>query len=158
MGPCRSRSARVAFANAAKIALINLDEPLTGRLSSNWRGEDRTAPAKEIGSRLAVDAGQVCGALSCHPSDKKLRQSILRLFLQTTTAYPHSLILDPLRIWDSQILYSVNNNIRVPSFILSGAPVIQSIMLNSLKLLEVAATLWLPEVPTLAPAVGDSCG
>jgi hypothetical protein len=30
------------------------------------------------------------------PSDKKVPQSILRLFLQTTATYPHPLILDPL--------------------------------------------------------------
>jgi hypothetical protein len=36
-----------------------------------------------------------------HASDKKLSQPILRLFLQTTATYPHSLILDPLGIWDS---------------------------------------------------------
>jgi hypothetical protein len=58
---------------------------------------------KEIGARLAVDAGQIRRAPRRHASDKKLSQSILRLFLQTTATYPHPLILDPLGIWDSPI-------------------------------------------------------
>jgi hypothetical protein len=37
------------------------------------------------------------------PSDKKLRESILRLFLQTTTTYLHSPILDRRRIWDNRM-------------------------------------------------------
>ena len=60
---------------------------------------------KEIGGRLAIDAHQIRRAPSRHPSDKKLRQPILRLFPQTTTPYPHSSILNPLRIWDSPNFY-----------------------------------------------------
>ena len=90
-----------ALANAAKIALIDLDEPFDRQAILQLPGDDLTQPVKEIGGRLAVDAGQIRRAASRHASDKKLRQSILRLFLKTTTAYPHAPILDPLRIWDS---------------------------------------------------------
>jgi hypothetical protein len=64
-------------------------------------GDNLTPPKKEIRARLRVDAGQIRRAPRRHASDKKLSQSILRLFRQTTAAYPHSLILDPLWIWDS---------------------------------------------------------
>jgi hypothetical protein len=90
-----------AFANAAKIALIDLDKPVDRQAILQLRSGDLTQPVKEIGGRLAVDPCQICRAPSRHASDKKLSQSILRLFLQTTATYPHSLILDPLRIWDS---------------------------------------------------------
>jgi hypothetical protein len=91
--------------SAAKIALIDLDEPVDRQAILQLPGDDLTQPVKEIGGRLAVDAGQIRRAPRRHASDKKLRQSILRLFLQTTTTYPHALILDPLRIWDSPKIY-----------------------------------------------------
>lgn len=90
-----------ALANAAKIALIDLDEPFDRQAILQLPSDNLTQPMKEIGGRLAVDAGQICRAPSRHACDKKLRQSILRLFLQTTAPYPLSLILDPLPIWDS---------------------------------------------------------
>jgi hypothetical protein len=74
-------------------------------------GDDLTQPMKEIGARLAFDAGQIRRR---HPSDEKLRQSILRLFPQTTAAYPHSLILDPLWIWDSPNSFPPQIPFRTP--------------------------------------------
>jgi hypothetical protein len=56
---------------------------------------------KEIGGGLRVGARQIRRAPSRHLSDKKLRQSILRLFVQTTTTYLHSPFLDRRRIWDN---------------------------------------------------------
>jgi hypothetical protein len=58
-------------------------------------------PMKEIGSRFAVDAGQIRHASRRHSSNKNTPSIDLRLFLQTTTTYPHSPILDLLWIWDS---------------------------------------------------------
>jgi hypothetical protein len=95
-----------ALANAAKIALIDLDKSFERNAILQLPGDDLTQPMKEIGGRLAVDAGQIRRAPRRHASDEKLRQSILRLFLQTTATYPHSLILDPLRIWDSPFFYN----------------------------------------------------
>jgi hypothetical protein len=94
-----------ALANAAKIALIDLDEPFDRQAILQLPSDNLTQPMKEIGGRLAVDAGQICRAPSRHACDKKLRQSILRLFLQTTAPYPLSLILDPLPIWDSPLIF-----------------------------------------------------
>ena len=90
-----------AFANPAKIAFVHLDKPFDRQTILQLPSDDLTEPMKEIGGRLAVDARQIRRAPSRHPSDKKLRQSILRLFLQTTATYPHSPILDPLPIWHS---------------------------------------------------------
>jgi hypothetical protein len=90
-----------AFANAAKVALIHLDKPFDRQAILQLPGDDLTEPMKEIGGRLAVDARQIRCAPSRHSTDKKLRQSILRLSSETATTYPHSPILDPLRIWDS---------------------------------------------------------
>src|SRR5580698_6640010 len=90
-----------AFANPAKIAFVHLDKPFDRQTILQLPGDDLTEPMKEIGGRLAVDARQIRRAPSRHPSDKKLRQPLLRLFLQTTATYPHAPILDPLRIWGS---------------------------------------------------------
>jgi hypothetical protein len=90
-----------AFANAAKIAFVHFDKPLDWQAVLQLRSDDLTEPMKEIGGCLAIDARQIRRAPSCHSSDKKLSQPILRLFLQTTTPYRHTPILDPLRIWDS---------------------------------------------------------
>jgi hypothetical protein len=68
-----------AFPNAAKIALIHLDEPFDGHGVLQLLGDELPKPMKEIGGCLAVDAD-----------------------LEPTAAFPHSLILDPLRIWDSR--------------------------------------------------------
>ena len=90
-----------AFPNAAKIALIHLDEPFHRHGVLQLLGDELPKPMKEIGGCLAVDADQIRRTSGRDPANKKLGQSILRLFLEPAAAYPHSLILDPLRIWDS---------------------------------------------------------
>jgi hypothetical protein len=92
--------------NAAKIAFVHLDKPFDRQAILQLRSDDLTEPMKEMGARLAIDAHQIRRAPSRHPSDKKLRQSILRLFLQTAMAYPRAPILDPARIWDRPFAYN----------------------------------------------------
>jgi hypothetical protein len=62
----------------------------------------------ELGGYVRGQARLAPAALrAVTPSNKKLRQSILRLFLHTTTTYPHSPSLDPLRIWDSPLIFGL---------------------------------------------------
>ena len=91
----------VAFGNKNPLTLIHLDEPFDGHGVLQLLGDELPKPMKEIGGCLAVDADQIRRTSGRDPANKKLGQSILRLFLEQTAAYPHSLILDPLRIWDS---------------------------------------------------------
>src|SRR3984957_1848360 len=69
-----------AFANPAKIAFVHLDKPFDRQTILQLPSDDLTQPMKEIGGRLAVDARQIRRAPRDHPSDKKIRQSILRSF------------------------------------------------------------------------------
>jgi hypothetical protein len=59
-----------ALANAAKIALIDLDKPFERKATLQWPGDDLTQPMKERGGRLAVDAGQIRRAPRRQASDE----------------------------------------------------------------------------------------
>ena len=59
-----------ALANAAKIALIDLNELFDRQTILPLPGDNLTQPMTEIGGRLAVDAGQICIAPRRHASDK----------------------------------------------------------------------------------------
>jgi hypothetical protein len=84
---CRGPFAFVMF--AALEENLGLSQIRSGsRIGERVPSDDLTEPMKEIGGCLAVDACQIRRDPRRHASDEKLRQSILRLFLQTTAAYP----------------------------------------------------------------------
>jgi len=95
-----------AFANPAEVALVGLDETVDRQTGVELVGDDLAQPLEEVGGGFSVNPDQIRSGSRRDAANKKLSQPILRLSRQTTTAYPHKLILDPDRIWDSPKIFS----------------------------------------------------